>query len=274
MPPELWRKDQRVPFFVIAGPCVIESEAHCLEVGGRMAEICRDLAVPYIFKVSFDKANRTSIHSYRGPGLEEGLAVLRRVRQTLGVPVLSDIHEAWQAEPAAEVLDVLQIPALLCRQTDLIVAAARTGKPVNLKKGQFMAPWDMRHAVEKAVTAGNQQVLITERGVVFGYHNLVVDMRSFPVLRELGFPVVFDATHSVQIPGGGEARSSGEPRFIRPLARAAVAAGANGVFLEVHDAPERALSDGANSLPLGEAAGLLQELRELHALRERWDGGE
>ncbi|GAB4250265.1 MAG: 3-deoxy-8-phosphooctulonate synthase [Acidobacteriota bacterium] len=272
--PDLWSKNGRAPFFVIAGPCVIESEAHCLEVGGRMAEWCRRLEIPYVFKASFDKANRTSIHSYRGPGLEEGLAVLGRVREVLGVPVTSDIHEAWQAEPAAAVLDVIQIPALLCRQTDLVVAAARTGKPVNLKKGQFLAPWDMQHALEKAVSAGNDRLLVTERGTCFGYQNLVVDMRSLPVLRELGFPVVFDATHSVQIPGGGEARSSGEPRFIRPLARAAVAAGADGVFLEVHDAPERALSDGANSLPLSEAAGLLEELRELHALVERWDEGK
>ncbi len=267
----LWPESGHPPLFVIAGPCVIESEEHCLKIGGQMAEVCGELGLPYIFKASFDKANRTSLHSYRGPGLEEGLAILGRVRARLGVPVTSDIHEPAQAEPAAAVLDLLQIPALLCRQTDLVVAAARTGRAVNLKKGQFLAPWDMRYVVEKAVSTGNRRLLVTERGTCFGYNNLVVDFRSLSSLQDLGFPVVFDATHSVQVPGGGRDRSSGEPRFIRPLARAAVVSGADGVFLEVHDAPERALSDGANSLALAEVKVVLEDLLELHAVVRRRD---
>jgi 2-dehydro-3-deoxyphosphooctonate aldolase (KDO 8-P synthase) len=244
--------------FLIAGPCVIESEEHALAMARAIAAICRELGVPYIFKASYDKANRTSLASYRGPGLAEGLRILRKVREELHVPVLTDVHEAAQAEAAGEVVDVLQIPAFLCRQTDLLVAAARTGRAVNVKKGQFVAPQDMRHAVAKVRESGNPRVSLTERGTSFGYHNLVVDMRSLAVMRDFA-PVVFDATHSVQLPSQGE-QSGGQPQFIPLLCRAAVAAGIDGLFMEVHDNPAAAKSDGANALPLARLKATLQEL--------------
>ena len=249
-----------------AGPCVVESEAHALALGRAIADIARRAGVPYIFKASFDKANRTSLASYRGPGLDEGLAVLGRVREAVGVPVLTDIHEPWQAAPAAEVADVLQIPAFLSRQTDLIAAAANTGQVVNLKKGQFLAPLDMRHAVDKVRASGNDRVFVTERGFSFGYNNLVVDMRAFPQMRGLGSPVVFDVTHSLQLPGGGEGVTAGLAEFIEPLARAGVAAGVDGVFLEVHEEPAKAKSDAQNALALDLLAPLLQQLVQINRL--------
>ncbi|MCY3777620.1 MAG: 3-deoxy-8-phosphooctulonate synthase [Candidatus Aminicenantes bacterium] len=261
-----WRLGGRQPFFLIAGPCVIESEEHALGVAARLREITSALDVPFIFKASYDKANRTSIRSFRGPGLGRGLEILGRIRRELGVAVTSDVHEAGQVGPAAEVLDLLQIPAFLCRQTDLIVAAAATGRPVNIKKGQFLAPGDLVHAVEKARSTGNGNLLVTERGTSFGYHNLVVDFRSLPLLRKLGVPVVFDATHSVQLPGGAGGSSSGESGFIPYLARAAVAVGVDGLFMEVHPDPERALSDGANALQIDRLKGMLTQLRRLDAL--------
>ena len=253
------------PFALIAGPCVIESEGHAIEVAGTLAEITRRLRVPFIFKASCDKANRTSGRSFRGPGLDAGLRVLGRIKSALEVPILTDIHEPSQAGPAAVVADVLQIPAFLSRQTDLLVAAARTGRTVNIKKGQFLSPADMRHAVAKVVAAGNTSILVTERGVSFGYNNLVVDMRSFPMLRALGYPVVFDVTHSLQLPGGGEGESGGLPQFIEPLASAGVAAGVDAVFMEVHDDPSRARSDGANALRLDLLEPLLRRLTRIDA---------
>jgi 2-dehydro-3-deoxyphosphooctonate aldolase (KDO 8-P synthase) len=251
---------------LIAGPCVIESERHARAIALQLASWARKEGWQLLFKASFDKANRTSLSSYRGPGLEEGLRILEEVRSESGLAVLTDIHEPSQAEPAAEVVDVLQIPAFLCRQTDLLVAAARTGKTVNVKKGQFLSPYEMAHAVEKIVKSGNEKILLTERGFSFGYHNLVVDMRSIPILRSLGFPVVFDATHSVQLPGGGGSRSSGQREFIVTLARAAAAAGADGFFFEVHDDPSKALSDGANALSLREFPAVVSDLSEFHRL--------
>jgi 2-dehydro-3-deoxyphosphooctonate aldolase (KDO 8-P synthase) len=222
--------------------------------------------VPYIFKASFDKANRTSGHSFRGPGLEGGLATLARVRREVGAPVLTDIHEPWQAERVAEVADVLQIPAFLCRQTDLILAAARTGKAINIKKGQFMAPLDMRHAIQKVRSVGNERVFVTERGCSFGYHNLVVDMRAFPMMRSLGVPVVFDVTHSLQLPGGGDGVTAGQAEYIEPLSAAGVGAGVDGVFLEVHEEPARAKSDAENALPLARLRPLLDRLVGIHTI--------
>jgi 2-dehydro-3-deoxyphosphooctonate aldolase (KDO 8-P synthase) len=251
---------------LIAGPCVIESELHAVDLGRAIAEIARRAGVPYIFKASFDKANRTSGHSFRGPGLEGGLSTLARVRREVDVPVLTDIHEPWQAERVAEVADVLQIPAFLCRQTDLIVAAARTGKAINIKKGQFLAPLDMRHAIQKVRSAGNERVFITERGFSFGYHNLVVDMRAFPMMRGLGAPVVFDVTHSLQLPGDGDGVTTGLAEYIEPLASAGVGAGVDGVFLEVHEDPARAKSDAENALPLARLAPLLDRLIRIHAI--------
>ena len=251
---------------LIAGPCVIESEDHPIALGKAIAEIARRAGVPYVFKASFDKANRTSIRSFRGPGLEAGLRTLRRVRDTLGVPVLTDIHEAAQAAPAAEVCDVLQIPAFLSRQTDLLVAAAETGRVVNLKKGQFLAPLDVRHALAKIRDAGNERVFVTERGFTFGYNNLVVDMRAFPMMRELGTPVVFDVTHSLQLPGAGDGITAGLAQYIEPLASAGVAAGVDGVFLEVHEDPSRAKSDAQNALPLAELAPLLDRLVRINEI--------
>jgi 2-dehydro-3-deoxyphosphooctonate aldolase (KDO 8-P synthase) len=253
------------PLFLIAGPCVIEGPRHPLKLALRLREIARAAGLPFIFKASFDKANRSSLKSYRGPGLERGLAILAEVRATCGVPVLTDVHEVAQVEKVAAVVDIVQIPAFLCRQTDLLVEAARSGKIVNVKKGQFLAPWDMRAVVDKVRASGGRRLLLTERGASFGYNNLVVDMRSIPVMRDLGCPVVFDATHSVQRPGGLGDRSGGDAHFIETLARAAVAAGVDGLFLEVHDNPARALSDGPNSLRLAQLAGLLARLARIRA---------
>ena len=258
------------PLFLIAGPCVIESEAHARKIAEQVARLAADAGVSYIFKASYDKANRSSVKSFRGPGLKEGLRVLGKIKNDLKLPILTDIHEASHAEPAAQVCDVLQIPAFLSRQTDLLTAAAKTGRVVNVKKAQFLSPWDMTNVVEKISAAGNDKIIITERGTSFGYQNLVVDMRSFPILQKLGYPVVFDVTHSVQLPGGQGHASGGQPEFIEPLARAGVATGVDGIFLEIHDNPAAALSDGANALPLSELAGLLTRLKELSTLVRRW----
>jgi 2-dehydro-3-deoxyphosphooctonate aldolase (KDO 8-P synthase) len=255
--------------FLIAGPCVIESEKHALRMAECIAGVAKALRMPYIFKASYDKANRTSLRSFRGPGMKEGLRILAEVKKQAGVPVLTDVHDARQAEIAAEVVDVLQIPAMLCRQTDLLVAAAKTGRAVNIKKGQFVSPWDMRHAVAKVRDSGNQRVFVTERGSSFGYNNLVVDMRSLAIMREFA-PFVFDATHSVQLPsaakanGKDDAVSGGQPEFIPVLARAAVAAGVDGVFVEVHDDPRHAKSDGPNALELKQLRSTLAELLAVH----------
>ena len=246
--------------FLIAGPCVIESEEHAFKMAESISGVCKALKLPYIFKASFDKANRTSVRSFRGPGLKEGLRILHNISLVTGLPVLTDVHEPDQAEAAGEVVDVLQIPAFLCRQTDLLVAAGKTGKAINIKKGQFVSPWDMRHAVEKVRSTGNERVFLTERGSSFGYNNLVVDMRSLAIMREIA-PVVFDATHSVQLPSAGEnAQSGGQPQFIPLLSRAAVAAGVDGIFMEVHDNPKEAKSDGANAMDLKNLRGVLQQL--------------
>jgi 2-dehydro-3-deoxyphosphooctonate aldolase (KDO 8-P synthase) len=255
------------PFVLIGGPCVIESEAHAIELGGAIAEIARRRGVPYVFKASFDKANRTSVRSYRGPGLEAGLKVLAEVKARIGVPVLTDIHEPGQATPAAEVADVLQIPAFLCRQTDLLLAAAETGRAVNVKKGQFLAPEDMRHAIAKITSTGNERVILTERGASYGYHNLVVDMRAFPIMRSFGYPVVFDVTHSLQLPGAGDGVTAGQAEYIDTLAPAGVAAGVDGVFLEIHDNPATAKSDAQNALALDRLDGLLRLLARIDAAR-------
>ena len=249
---------------VIAGPCVIESEALVLEVAWALKEYADRLSLPLIFKSSYDKANRTSGNSFRGPGLAAGLDILARVRQEVGLPVLSDVHRIEEAGPAAQVLDVLQIPAFLCRQTDLVLAAAATGKPVNIKKGQFLAPWDMARVVQKAASTGHRKLLLTERGTSFGYNNLVVDFRSLAIMKNLGYPVILDVTHSVQLPGGLGGSSGGQREFIPLLARAGVAAGVDGLFMEVHPHPDKALCDGPNSLPLNEVLPLWQELTALH----------
>ncbi len=254
------------PLALIAGPCVIESEAHAQMMAGAIAAIARRVGVPYIFKASFDKANRTSGTSFRGPGLAEGLRVLAAIKAKVGVPVLTDIHEPAQAAAAADVVDVLQIPAFLCRQTDLLVAAAKTGRAVNIKKGQFLAPDDVKHAVAKVVGAGNRNVFVTERGVSFGYHNLVVDMRAFPMMRETGVPVVFDVTHSLQLPGGGDGVTAGQAEYIETLASAGVAAVLDGVFLEVHDNPPQAKSDAQNALKLDLLEPLLRRLVAIDAI--------
>ena len=256
----------RAALVLIAGPCVIESERHAIDLGREISAMARRAGVPYVFKASFDKANRTSLGSYRGLGIEEGLAILGQVRRQLNVPVLTDIHEPWQAPQAAEVADVLQIPAFLSRQTDLIVAASRTERVVNLKKGQFLAPLDMRHAIDKVRSSGNDRVFVTERGFSFGYNNLVVDMRAFPMMRSLGVPVVFDVTHSLQLPGGGEGVTAGLAEYIQPLARAGVAAGVDGVFLELHEEPARAKSDAQNALALAELPALLDQLVHINAV--------
>jgi 2-dehydro-3-deoxyphosphooctonate aldolase (KDO 8-P synthase) len=251
------------PLAVIAGPCVIESESHAVETACALAEIGRRLTVPIVFKASYDKANRTSVSSFRGPGLTRGLEILAVVKAASGLPILTDIHEPSHAAPAAAVVDVLQIPAFLCRQTDLLLAAAATGKPVNVKKGQFMAPRDMRHVVGKLETGQARGILLTERGASFGYNNLVVDMRALPMMRQLGYPVVFDVTHSLQLPGAGDGVTGGLAEYIEPLARAGVAAGVDAVFLEVHEDPPRAKSDAANALRLDRLAPLLRQLIEL-----------
>ena len=260
------------PLFLIAGPCVIESPDHALGLATQLATIAREQGVPLIFKASYDKANRTSVTSYRGPGLTEGLRILAEIKQASGLPVLTDVHEPAQVGPAGEVCDILQIPAFLSRQTDLLLEAGRSGRAVNIKKGQFLSPWDIRHAAEKVASTGNTRILLTERGASFGYNNLVVDMRSLVILRELGFPVVLDVTHGLQLPGGAGASSGGQPQFIEPLARAGVAAGVDGIFLEVHEQPERALSDGPNALRLDLLPGLLARLKQLDALVKPWIG--
>jgi 2-dehydro-3-deoxyphosphooctonate aldolase (KDO 8-P synthase) len=254
------------PLAVIAGPCVIESRESALKHASALKQAADRVGVPYIFKSSFDKANRSSGDSFRGPGLEKGLAILAEVKKKIGVPVLTDVHEQEQIGPAKEVVDVLQIPAFLCRQTDFVLAVARSGRVINVKKGQFLAPWDIRHVVEKIVSTGNDQVLLTERGVSFGYNNLISDMRSLVVMGELGYPVVFDATHSLQLPGGLGKASGGERKYIGPLARAGVAVGIDALFMEVHEDPDRALSDGPNSLPLKEFEGLLRVVKRLDGI--------
>ncbi len=253
------------PLLLLAGPCVLESADLAWSIAKEMKSICERLGISYVFKASFDKANRTSIDSFRGPGLVEGLRLLGRLREEIGVPIVSDIHEVSQVEAAAEVLDIIQIPAFLCRQTDLLVAVAKTGKTVNLKKGQFASPWDMEFAVKKLQAAGCDKLILTERGSSFGYNNLVVDMRSLPVMRGLGCPVIYDATHSVQLPGGANGSSGGQREFIPPLTRAAVAAGIDGLFMEIHPNPEKALCDGPNSWPLDQAESLLSQLLTIRA---------
>lgn len=254
------------PFFLIAGPCVIENEETTLRVASFLKETSDLLDVPVIFKSSYDKANRTSLDSYRGPGIEKGLEILAKVRTQTGLPVLSDVHETKEIERASEVLDVLQIPAFLCRQTDLLIAAARTGLPINIKKGQFLSPWDMERAISKVSSSGNHDLLLTERGTTFGYNNLIVDIRSIAVMKGFGVPVIFDATHSVQLPGGAGNRSGGQREFVGDLSRAAIAAGADGLFIEVHPSPDSALCDGPNSLPLNQVRPLLALLKEIYGL--------
>jgi 2-dehydro-3-deoxyphosphooctonate aldolase (KDO 8-P synthase) len=254
-----------LPHVIIAGPCVIEDAGLVLETAKELKRITTEFKLPFIFKASYDKANRSSGKSFRGPGLQEGLAILARVKEEVGVPVLSDVHTAEEATAAGKVLDVLQIPAFLCRQTDLLIAAARTGCAVNVKKGQFLAPWDMANVVEKIEGAGNRRLLLTERGASFGYNNLVTDFRALPIMRRLGYPVIFDATHSVQLPGGAGTQSSGQREFVAPLARAAVAAGCEGLFMEVHPHPEKALSDGPNMVPLRDLRQLLQQIVQIAA---------
>jgi len=258
------------PLFLIAGPCVIESEAHARMMAEKIAKIAADAGVPYIFKASYDKANRSSVKAFRGPGAKEGLRILGKIKSELKVAILTDIHEASQAAAAAAVCDVLQIPAFLARQTDLLIAAGKTGRIVNVKKGQFLSPWDMGNVAEKVASTGNAKIILTERGASFGYQNLVVDMRSFPVMQKFGYPVVYDVTHSVQLPGGKGDASGGQPEFIEPLAGAGVAAGVDGIFLETHDNPAAALSDGANALPLAQLPALLAKLKELGAMVRRW----
>lgn len=250
-------------FQLIAGPCVIESEEMVMDIAGRMKELTHRLEIPYTFKASFDKANRTSVHSFRGPGLEEGLRILRRVKQELNLPVCTDIHEPWQAAPVAEVADILQIPAFLCRQTDLLVAAARTGKWVNIKKAQFLAAWDMKNCMEKVRQAGNQRVMLCERGTSFGYNTLVVDMTGLRVMKDMGVPVIFDATHSVQKPGGNGTSTGGNREYVEYLAKAAVAVGVDGLFMETHPDPNHAMSDGPNMVPLDEMELLLKKLQRV-----------
>jgi 2-dehydro-3-deoxyphosphooctonate aldolase (KDO 8-P synthase) len=258
------------PLFLIAGPCVIESEAHARMMAEKIAKIAGDVGLPYIFKASYDKANRSSVKAFRGPGPAEGLRILGKIKSEMKLPVLTDIHDASQAAAAAEVCDVLQIPAFLARQTDLLMAAGKTGRIINVKKAQFLSPWDMGNVAEKVACTGNTKIILTERGTSFGYQNLVVDMRSFPVMQKFGYPVVYDVTHSVQLPGEQGHASGGQPEFIEPLARAGVAAGVDGVFLETHDNPAAALSDGANALPLAQLPALLAKLKELGAMIRRW----
>jgi 2-dehydro-3-deoxyphosphooctonate aldolase (KDO 8-P synthase) len=258
------------PLFVIAGPCVIESEGHAMSIAEQLRAAAEELGVPLIFKASYDKANRSSASSYRGPGLEAGLRILAKIKQQTGVPILTDVHEVAHVARAAEVCDVLQIPAFLSRQTDLLIAAGRSGRVVNIKKGQFLSPQEIGNAAEKVARTGNEKIILTERGSSFGYQNLVVDMRSFPIMRKFGYPVVFDVTHSVQLPGGDGKSSGGQPEFIEPLARAGTAVGIDGVFLEVHENPAKALSDGTNALPLEQFRPLIRKLQRLSALTREW----
>jgi 2-dehydro-3-deoxyphosphooctonate aldolase (KDO 8-P synthase) len=263
--------EENGPFFLIAGPCVVEDEETTSRVATFLKEISEAMDLPVIFKTSYDKANRTSLDSFRGPGVDKGLAMIQRVKEETGLPVLSDVHEIAEIEKAAKVLDIIQIPAFMCRQTNLILSAAQTGLPINLKKGQFLSPWEMEPAIRKITSTGNRKVFITERGASFGYNNLVVDMRSIAIMKEFGFPVVFDATHSVQLPGGSGASSGGQREFVEHLSRAAVAAGANGVFMEVHPHPDSALCDGPNSLPLDQVRPLLAMLKKIHGLVRSMD---
>ncbi len=252
--------------FLIAGPCVIEDESVTYETAERLKAICSSLNISLVFKSSFDKANRTSISAFRGPGIDRGLRILADIRSKLQVPIIADIHTMEEIGPAAEVLDALQIPAFLCRQTDLVLAAAQTNKPVNIKKGQFLAPWDVRNIIDKFISSGNQDLFITERGVSFGYNNLVVDFRAFPIMRSFGYPVIFDVTHSLQLPGGKGTSSGGQREFAEPMAKAAVAAGIDGLFMEVHPDPERALCDGPNMIRLDALQGFLQRVKAVHDL--------
>jgi 2-dehydro-3-deoxyphosphooctonate aldolase (KDO 8-P synthase) len=266
---------QTVPLFLLAGPDVIEDEVRpgqTLAFAKRLKAICEPLGIPFAFKVSYDKANRTGLKGFRGPGLKAALATFREIKRETGVALLSDVHRFEEIEPAAEVLDILQVPAFLSRQTDLLVEIARTGRIVNWKKGQFIAPRDVDHAIEKMISTGNERIIITERGYQFGYNNLVVDMRAFPIMREFGFPTVIDATHSIQLPSGGGGKSSGEREFVAPIARAAVAAGADGVFMETHENPEIALCDGPNMIPMAELPALLAQLQGIHRM-VRGNGG-
>ncbi len=256
--------DVSKPLLLIAGPCMAESEELCLNVAQKLSTLADNLGMPFVFKASYDKANRTSIASPRGPGLDEGLRILAKVRESVGCKVLSDVHEVAQVEPAAEVLDILQVPAFLSRQTDLLVAAGKSGKAVNIKKGQFLAPWDMARAIEKVASTGNEKIMVTERGASFGYNNLVVDMRSLAIMRGFGYPVIFDATHSVQLPGGAGSASGGQREFVLPLARAAAGAGIDGIFLETHPDPDHALCDGPNMVPLDQMRNLLVQVLAIH----------
>jgi len=259
------------PLFLIAGPCVIESEARAMMMAEKLGAIAGELGVPYIFKASYDKANRSSVASYRGPGLKDGLAILEKIKRRTGLPVLTDVHDVPQVGPAADVCDIIQIPAFLSRQTDLLVAAGKSGAVVNIKKGQFLSPAEMGNAAEKVASTGNEKIILTERGNSFGYQNLVVDMRSLPIMRKFGYPVVFDVTHSVQLPGGEGKSSGGQPEFIEPLARAGTATGVDGIFLEVHDNPSKALSDGSNALPLDQFRALMAKILSIAALVRKWD---
>lgn len=254
------------PLMLFAGPCVLESLERSLLIGSQIKEIANRLHIPYVFKASFDKANRSSFHSFRGPGLKDGIKMLKKIKKELNVPIVTDIHETYQAEPVAEVADVIQIPAFLSRQTDLLYSAAKTGRVVNVKKGQFLAPDDMRNVVDKLHECGSEGILLTERGASFGYHNLVVDMRSFPIMRSFGYPVIFDGTHSVQLPGGAGTKSSGNREYVEHLVRAAVGVGIDGLFLEVHDNPEEALSDGPNMIYLDKLEDLLSDAIKIHEI--------
>jgi 2-dehydro-3-deoxyphosphooctonate aldolase (KDO 8-P synthase) len=264
----------KAPLFLIAGPCVIESEAHATSMAERLAEIASALKLSLIFKASYDKANRSSVSSYRGPGLKDGLRILGKIKKKTGLPILTDVHDVSHVAPAAEVCDVLQIPAFLSRQTDLLVAVGKSGRVANIKKGQFLSPWDIANAAEKVAGTGNEKIILTERGSSFGYQNLVVDMRSFPIMRKLGYPVVFDVTHSVQLPGGEGKSSGGQPEFIEPLARAGTVIGADGLFLEVHDNPAKALSDGTNALALEKLQPMLERILRIAALARELDGAQ
>ena len=260
---------QNHPFTLIAGPCVVESEESALYHARQIYKITKKLKIPFIYKTSYDKANRTSIESFRGPGLLKGLAILKKIKKKVGVPILSDVHYREQIEEAGCVLDVIQIPAFLCRQTDFIIAVARTGKPINIKKGQFLAPWNIKHVIDKVLTSGNRKIMVTERGTSFGYNNLVSDMRSLPILKKFGYPVIYDVTHSVQLPGGLGKASGGQREFVPPLARAATAIGIDGLFIEVHKDPKIALSDGPNMIRLGDLEELLKQLKEIDRLIKR-----
>jgi 2-dehydro-3-deoxyphosphooctonate aldolase (KDO 8-P synthase) len=254
------------PLVLISGPCVIENYETTREIAGILKEITSKLEIPFIFKASYDKANRTSVTAFRGPGLNDGLRVLKDIKEELGIPILSDVHRISEISAAARVLDIIQIPAFLCRQTDVVIEVAKTGKPVNVKKGQFLAPWDIANVTEKIISAGNRRILITERGTMFGYNNLIVDFRSFMIIRKIGYPVIFDATHSVQLPGGAGASSGGQREYAPMLARAAAAAGVDGIFMEVHSNPDEALCDGPNSLKLDTIDELLSQLKSIHTI--------